>query len=459
MSANIQLSPKQKNLILIAMLFQNFAFAIVSFAPGIALPKIVAGFDRSAQYALVGVLYSLAQTIVAPVAACLGDKIGRKWINAGSVIVMCLALLGTYFAGSFIMFVICWTVAGICVGGFVTGPYLIMMDVFEKEKWGKNSGYLASFMAAGMMCGPIVAGFIVDAGFLQAVYLLPIPFFLVAVLIQLACYPNVKGSGTLKFDGLGVIYLAISVTAFVAILNFGGSMFPWFSITTLALLVVFVLFLILLIRRDTKIDQPAVQLNALKNRHVLACSLINFFYAGYPVLTAGFLVYFAQGVLRTSAVSSSTLILPQVIVSLVLPQFVGPWAGKDPRRYWTMLIIMGISGAVTLIGISLMKAGNAIAILYVLMAVGGIGYTAFTTCVTPFTSMNVPMETLGAASACLKFFNLLGVTVTSSIFGLILGLHADFATAISRVFLVGGVLAVLVTFITLFGLKPKGKTA
>lgn len=455
MEAKIQLAPKRRNALLVAMMLQNFAFAIVSFAPGIALPQIVAGFNRSAQYALVGVLYSLSQTIVAPIAACLGDKIGRKWINAGSVLLMCIALLGTFLAKSFSMFIICWTLAGVCVGGFVTGPYLIMMDIFEKERWGKNSGYLASIMAAGMMLGPIVAGFIVDAGFLHAVYLLPIPFFAISVIIQLICYPNVKGVGALKFDGLGVLYLALSVTAFVIILNFGGTSFPWLSATTLVLLLVFALFLFLLIKRDTKIEQPAVELNALKNRYVLGGSLINFFYSGYPVLTAGFLVYFAQAVLRTSAVSSSTLILPQVIVSIILPQIIGPWAGKEPRRYRTMLIIMGISGAITLIGISLMQAGNSMVILYALMAVGGIGYTAFTTCITPYVSMNVPPQTIGAASACLKFSNLLGVTLCSSIFGLILGVYgANFPLGISRVFLVGGILSAVVTVLALILLKP-----
>ena len=118
---------------------------------------------------------------------------------------------------------------------------------------------------------------------------------------------------------------------------------------------------------------------------------------------------------------------------------------------------MGISGAVTLIGISMMGVGSSIVILYALMAFGGIGYTVYCNCISPFMSMEIPPEITGAANGCRQFFNLLGVTLTSSIFAMILGMFADFTVAITRAFLVGGILCLITTPIALFAIKLPAK--
>lgn len=58
MSANIQLSPKHRTWVLVSCILQQFAFLCISFGYGLGLPQIVAGFNKSEYYALVGVVYS-----------------------------------------------------------------------------------------------------------------------------------------------------------------------------------------------------------------------------------------------------------------------------------------------------------------------------------------------------------------------------------------------------------------
>ena len=108
MSANIQLSPKHRTWVLVSCILQQFAFLCISFGYGLGLPQIVAGFNKSEYYALVGVVYSLTQAIVAPIVATLGDRLGRKWLNVGSLALMCIFLVMTYFANSFVLFLISW---------------------------------------------------------------------------------------------------------------------------------------------------------------------------------------------------------------------------------------------------------------------------------------------------------------------------------------------------------------
>lgn len=458
MSVNIELSPKKRALVMFSVLIQQFAFLIISFGNGAAMPAIVEGFGQSAYYALVGVVYSLSQAIISPIAATIGDRIGRKWINAGSLLLMCLFLVISYFSTSFIMLLIGWFLCGAAVGGFMAGPFLIMMDIYEQKDWGKMSGNLVTALSLGMIVGPIVTGLLVDAGYIRHFFLLPIPFFLIAAAIQIAIFPNKKQAGKARFDGLGVLWLTLAIVPFVVILNFAGNMFSWASVTTLVLLVVMVAAVILLVRRETKIDQPAFPVGALKNKTILLGSLICFLTAAYSVLSAGFLIYFAQVVLQASATSGSTLLLPQTIVSMILPQFLGRWAGADPKRYKKALAAMGVLFAITLGGIALMKAGTTIVILYALMAIGGIAYTILNNLITPFMSMSIDITEMGAANGMKSFFTTLGVTLMGSVFGMVLGMFADFGKALSAIFLIGAVCCLLVTPLVLAMAKnPEAK--
>lgn len=438
-----------------SLLIQQFAFLVISFGNGAALPTVVAELGQSAYYALVGVVYSLSQAIISPIAATIGDRIGRKWINAGSLLLMCAFLVISYFSTSFVMLLVGWFLCGAAVGGFMAGPFLIMMDIYEQKDWGKMSANLVTALSLGMIVGPIVTGLMVDAGFTRGFFLLPIPFFIIAAAIQIAIFPNKKQPGRARFDGMGVLWLTLTLVPFVVILNLAGSMFAWLSPITLGLAVLMVFALIMLIRRETSFEQPAFPVKALKNKTILLGSLISFLTAAYSVLSAGFLIYFAQVVLQASATSGSTLLLPQTIVSMILPQFLGRWAGADPKRYKKSLAAMGVLFAITLGGIAMMKAGSTIVILYALMAIGGVAYTILNNLITPFMSMGIDITEMGAANGMKSFFTTLGVTLMGSVFGMVLGMFADFGQALSAIFFIGAACCLLVTPLVLIMAKDK----
>lgn len=53
-NVNIELSPKKRTLVMFSVLVQHFAFLMISFGNGAALPTIVENFGQSSYYALVG---------------------------------------------------------------------------------------------------------------------------------------------------------------------------------------------------------------------------------------------------------------------------------------------------------------------------------------------------------------------------------------------------------------------
>ena len=106
----------------------------------------------------------------------------------------------------------------------------------------------------------------------------------------------------------------------------------------------------------------------------------------------------------------------------------------------------------------MMKPGSSIVILYALMAIGGIAYTILNNLITPFMTMNIDRSEMGAATGCKTFATTLGTAVMGSVFGLFLGMYADFTVAISRVFLAGGIICLVVTPLVLMMVKtPKAE--
>ncbi|MFV0362343.1 MAG: MFS transporter [Suipraeoptans sp.] len=450
---NISLGIKERKIVFVAMMAQVFGFMLTSFGPGLALPQILEGFGMMQYFALVGVIYSFCQCIVVPVAAALGDRIGRKWINTGSLIMMCVGCIMTFFAPNFVTFIISWAFCGIFVGGFSTGPFLIMSDIIEPEKRAKYAGILSSALSAGMIAAPLIGGVIVDAGFTRGVYLMPIPFYVFSIVVVWKLYPHKANAGKIKFDGLGLFLLTITVAPFVIVLNFGGSLFGWISPITFACIALVIVGGILLVKRETKIEQPAIMLGVLKNRNVAITAVFSFLFNAYSVLAAGFVVLFGQTVLQTSATISGTLMLPQTIVSLILPLVLAPWVGKDPRRYKYTFVVEGLTAAITLLGISRLVPGSPLVMLYALMAIGGIANTSQNAFIVPFQQLNLDMKLYGAAQGTTQFLGVLGVTLTSSLFGLLIGSTTDMILGLSRCFLAGGIICVGIAVIALLFIK------
>ena len=90
MGVNNQMPDKRRNIIFLSCIVQQFGYMILSFGYGTAMPQIVAEMGQSAYYALVSVVWALSQAIVAPVASTLGDRIGRKWVNLFSMVLLCV---------------------------------------------------------------------------------------------------------------------------------------------------------------------------------------------------------------------------------------------------------------------------------------------------------------------------------------------------------------------------------
>ena len=456
MGVNNQMPDKRRNIIFLSCIVQQFGYMILSFGYGTAMPQIVAEMGQSAYYALVSVVWALSQAIVAPVASTLGDRIGRKWVNLFSMVLLCVILAVSNFVTSFTLFLVCWFIVGCAVGGLMSGAFLIVTDIYEQKDWGKKQSVLVMALSAGMIVGPLAAGISADAGWSRGIILFPIPFMIIAIVLQMAFLPNNRSTTERNgFDFLGIIYLMMAVVPFILILNFAGNMFDWLSLTMLMLVIVMVLGAILLVKREISIPEPAFAIAAFKNRNVLVGCVITFLGVTYSVLTAGFLVYFAQAVLMSSATSGSTLLLPQVIVSMIMPMFVGRWISKKPNNYRIAFALMGIIFAVVAIGISMIRPGSSMIILYILMAIGGIGYTFFSNCTSPFVTATISPEEKGAAMGCYSCVSNLGSAAIGSVFGMMLSMFSDFNTAITRVFLVGGIVCLLVTPVALIFIKKQ----
>ena len=72
---------------------------------------------------------------------------------------------------------------------------------------------------------------------------------------------------------------------------------------------------------------------------------------------------------------------------------------------------------------------------------------------TFYMTMGIDRSEMGAANGMKSFFTTLGTTIMGSVFGMMLGMFANFATALSAIFIFGAVCCVLVTPLFILGGK------
>lgn len=159
-----------------------------------------------------------------------------------------------------------------------------------------------------------------------------LPLLLGVVLIGMNM-PNVKREGKVKIDVPGIIALVITLCGILLALNFGTTM-GWTNPIILTGFVIGIIALAVLIKIESKAEEPLIPLRLFKNRNYTVLLIVGFIC--YFYLNA-MNVYAPIGALRVMKVSTTlagTLQMPRTIVTILLPTIVGAWVGKKSGNAW-----------------------------------------------------------------------------------------------------------------------------
>jgi len=225
--------------------------------------------------------YAIANVIIIPLTGFLAKYFGRKNYYISSIMLFTIASYACANSGTLSTLVIWRFVQGIGGGALLSTSQSILFDAFPPEKRGMASGMFGMGIVLGPAIGPALGGIIIDNYSWPLIFLINIPFGIVAVSLALKYIDKKEDEYTIDrksipIDFIGVSLLAVGVGSLQYVLEKGQSE-DWFSDSTIRILTATATLGILsFIWWELKTKTPVIDLRVLKSKNLVASNLLTF---------------------------------------------------------------------------------------------------------------------------------------------------------------------------------------
>ena len=236
----------------------------------VALPDIVDDLDVSlASTAWLVSGYLIAQASLQPLAGKLGDRLGRRPLILAGLASFALVSLGAALAPS-LGALICFRVLQAVTGALVFPNALALVrELLPEERRGAAFGMLGSAIGLAAAGGPPLGGALVGIGGWRAIFLVNLPWVVVAISFALRSVPaRLAHAARGRFDAAGAVTLSGLLGCTAWLLNPGDA--PRWAVLVLATAVS--LLIAAFIRYELRQDDPVLEPRFLRVRPFAAAT-------------------------------------------------------------------------------------------------------------------------------------------------------------------------------------------
>ena len=279
--------------------------------------------------------YAIANVIIIPLTAWLGDRYGRKRYFIFSLVGFTVSSVLCGLAPNLQVLIFARILQGLMGGGLLAKAQAILFETFPPEEQGVAQAVFGIGVIAGPAIGPTLGGYLTDTLGWRWIFFINIPFGILAVVMGiLFLQPDIAAnqSKNRRVDWWGIALLAIAVGSLQTFLE-EGEKDRWFESNFITILLITgAIGLVLFIWRELSTSTPAVDLRVLRHRSLAAGSLYSAV-LGMGLYGALFAVpIFAQSVLHFTATQTGMLLFPGALASAIMMPILGKLNSKlDPR--------------------------------------------------------------------------------------------------------------------------------
>ncbi len=349
-------------------------------------------------------IYSIANVIMLPMTAWLGDRFGSKQYFIFSLVSFTAASVLCGVSQSLGMLIFARFLQGLGGGGLLAKAQAILFKTFPKEQQAAAQAVFGMVVIAGPAIGPVVGGYIVTALNWRWIFFVNLPIGIVATLMCVAFLkhedPTKEALGA-KVDWLGIALLCLSVGCLQTFLE-QGQQNDWFSsafISALGIGAVFGTFFLLW--RELTVANPVIDFRVLRHRSLAAGSVMGMV-LGMGLYGALFAVpIFCQAILGFTAQQTGVVLAPSAVIAILTFPVIAKLNGKIDAR-----ILISIGSLITILAMFMLQAispQTGTEDLFWPLLVRGVGTSFMFLPITLATLQPIPKEDVSAASG---FFNL-----------------------------------------------------
>jgi DHA2 family multidrug resistance protein len=280
--------------------------------------------------------YAVANVIILPLTAWLGERFGKKRYFIFSLIAFTAASMLCGMAQSLPMLIAARVFQGLGGGGLLAKAQAILFETFHKREQAMAQGFFGAIVIAGPAVGPTLGGYLVTNVNWRWIFFINLPVGVAAVLMCVAfLVEDDKPSTTApaqSVDWLAILLLVLGLGSLQVVLEEGQSE-DWFDSTTIiAFTILAVIGLVAFVFRELRSDRPVVDLRVLRYRSLWAGSILSVM-IGISLYGTLFAVpIFAQSIMHYTSEQTGWLLFPAAIASAVTMPFAAMLVRKVDAR-------------------------------------------------------------------------------------------------------------------------------
>ena len=293
--------------------------------------------------------YMIANSIVLPIAAWLGTRLGRRLYFTGAILAFTLTSLACGLAPNLFCLTFFRILQGLAGGALLPTSQTLIQEQFPREKAGMAMAIFGLSVMVGPALGPTVGGYLTDHFGWRSIFNVNVPIGIVAAILswlnvtepERTQGPGEVDSKHAAVDWTGLALLCIGVGCFQFVLERGDSL-DWFDSIGIRICSVLAVFGIsLFIWWELKVKNPIMNLR-LFNTPVLRSGVFMMLMIGVLLYSVNFVVpIFVSSVVHMTATQTGVLFIPGSIASAVCMIIVGSVVRKvDPR----IIVLIGMAG-------------------------------------------------------------------------------------------------------------------
>jgi len=421
-------SPVETWLATLAGLTAFFTALFTASMVNVAIPSVMGSFGVGQTQAQLLLSTFLAMNSTGLLASSWAvARFGQREVFLGALLMFGFAGILCFIAPNFDLLVIARVAQGFAAGLLQPLVMLVLVQVFPAHKRGLAMAMFTMGVTAAVGVGPAVGGVIIEAFQWRLIFLAPIPFTLLAIVLGFFFLPALpKESQPPTFDWLGFILVNGIVFLWFMILG-NGQRWGWSSDIVLMFVVTVLVGLVVFYWSQRRPGPTLVDLSLFRNRAYVAGLVVIFFFGFGSLATVYAFPIFGQIVQNFPPITAGVLLLPASLFAAAIMPLTGKATDIFPHR--TLLVIGILITAVSLFALAIADANTHFWYVALMLLLGRLGSAIATPPMMSAPLVGLPASQMQRGAGLANFAVIFGGSNGVGFYALLLeqriGFHAS----------------------------------
>ena len=381
-----------------------------------ALPTLVGELGGAAQMSWVITIFMLTMTVGMPVYGKLGDQIGRKPLFLAAIVLFLVGSVVGALAQNMGMMILARGIQGLGGGGLMVLSQAIIADVVPARQRGKYMGVMGAVFGVSSVLGPLLGGFFTDGPGWRWALWFNVPLGLITLVIAAVVLKLPRRHTDSRHDIFGTIAMAVSTSALILTVTWGGRDYAWSDPVILGLIAATIIAGVTFVIIELKHPNPLIPMWLFKARNFALTVLAGVVLGVGMFGTLSYLPTYIQMVHNLSPTKAGLMMIPMMAGMILTSIVVGQIVTRTGSYKWYPVFGMIImAGGLLLLG--QIKADDTLVHLGLVEAVVGLGLGMSMQTLLLIVQNTFPIRMVGTATSSNNFFRQIGGAVGASVVG------------------------------------------